>query len=273
MTDASRPRGIPADVPIPGEPEGSARAPGAADKGKGVIHVVHLYPREMSIYGDLGNTRCIAARIRRHGYVPVVHQHHPGAPFPEQAHLLLGGGGQDSGQVRVEKDLERIGDRLRELAADSVPMLMICGMYQLFGNAFITVEGKRLPGLGILDVTTQGNAKRMIGPVVLDTEFGDVVGYENHSGSTTLGAGQAPFGRVRAGFGNNGADGTEGARAGNVVGSYLHGPILPANPALADGLIALAAEHATGRPFEPARQDDAFADEARTCQVRRLVKR
>ncbi|HEY3535434.1 MAG TPA: cobalamin biosynthesis protein CobB [Pedococcus sp.] len=273
MTDASRPRGIPADVPIPGEPEGSARAPGAADKGKGVIHVVHLYPREMSIYGDLGNTRCIAARIRRHGYVPVVHQHHPGAPFPEQAHLLLGGGGQDSGQVRVEKDLERIGDRLRELAADSVPMLMICGMYQLFGNAFITVEGKRLPGLGILDVTTQGNAKRMIGPVVLDTEFGDVVGYENHSGSTTLGAGQAPFGRVRAGFGNNGADGTEGARAGNVVGSYLHGPILPANPALADGLIALAAEHATGRPFEPARQDDAFADEARTRQVRRLVKR
>ena len=85
-------------------------------------------------------------------------------------------------------------------------MLMICGMYQLFGNAFITVEGKRLPGLGILDVTTQGNAKRMIGPVVLSTDFGDVVGYENHSGSTTLGAGQAPFGTVRSGFGNNGTD-------------------------------------------------------------------
>jgi CobQ-like glutamine amidotransferase family enzyme len=159
------------------------------------------------------------------------------------------------------------------MAADGVPMLMICGMYQLFGNAFITVDGKRLPGLGILDVTTQGNAKRMIGPVVLDTEFGDVVGYENHSGSTTLGAGQAAFGRVRSGFGNNGTDGTEGARAGNVVGSYLHGPILPANPALADGLIALAAERATGRPFEPGEQDDGFADEARTRQVRRLIKR
>jgi CobQ-like glutamine amidotransferase family enzyme len=273
MTDATQPRGIPTDVPIPGEPEGSARVPDEEGAGKGVIHVVHLYPREMSIYGDLGNTRCIAARIRRHGYVPVVHQHHPGGDFPAEAHLLLGGGGQDSGQVRVEEDLERIGDRLRSMAADGVPMLMICGMYQLFGNAFITVEGKRLPGLGILDVTTQGNAKRMIGPVVLDTEFGDVVGYENHSGSTTLGAGQAAFGRVRSGFGNNGTDGTEGAHTGNVFGSYLHGPILPANPALADGLIALAAERATGRPFEPGEQDDGFADEARTRQVRRLVKR
>jgi len=273
MTDASRPHGIPTDVPIPGEPEGSARVPDADREGKGVIHVVHLYPREMSIYGDLGNTRCIAARIRRHGYVPVVHQHHPGGEFPARADLLLGGGGQDSGQVRVEDDLARIADRLRGLAADGVPMLMICGMYQLFGNAFITVDGKRLPGLGILDVTTQGNAKRMIGPVVLSTEFGDVVGYENHSGSTTLGAGQSAFGTVRAGMGNNGNDGTEGARTGNVVGSYLHGPILPANPALADALIGYAAEHATGRPFEPAAQDDAIADQARTRQVRRLVKR
>jgi len=273
VTDATRPRGIPADVPVLGEPAGSARVPDGDHAGKGVIHVVHLYPREMSIYGDLGNTRCIAARIRRHGYVPVVHQHHPGADLPAEAHLLLGGGGQDSGQARVEEDLDRIGERLRELAAAGVPMLMICGMYQLFGNAFITIEGTRLPGLGILDVTTQGNAKRMIGPVVLDTAFGDVVGYENHSGSTTLGAGQAAFGRVRSGLGNNGTDGTEGARTANVIGSYLHGPILPANPALADGLIALAAERATGRPFEPGEQDDRFADEARTRQVRRLVKR
>ena len=263
----------PQDVFIPGEPQDSAVVPDAEREGKGAIHLVHLYPREMSIYGDLGNTRALAARIRRHGYSPVVHQHHPGSAFPETVHLVVGGGGQDSGQVRVEADLEQISDRLRGLASDGTPMLMICGMYQLFGNAFITVEGKRLPGLGILDVTTQGNAKRMIGPVVLSTEFGDVVGYENHSGSTTLGDGQAPFGTVRSGFGNNGTDRTEGARTASVIGSYLHGPILPANPALADALIALAAERATGRPFEPAPQDDGFADEARTRQVRRLVKR
>lgn len=260
------------DVAIPGEPEGSARVPGPEHAGKGVINLVHLYPREMSIYGDLGNTRCLAARIRRHGYSPVVHQHHPGGEFPAEPHLLVGGGGQDSGQVRVEADLEHIADRLRELADAGTPMLMICGMYQLFGNAFITVEGTRLPGLGILDVTTQGNAKRMIGPVVLETEFGDVVGYENHSGSTTLGAGQPAFGTVRSGFGNNGTDRTEGARINNVIGSYLHGPILPANPALADALIGLAAERATGRPFEAVTQDDAVADQAQQRQVRRLVR-
>jgi CobQ-like glutamine amidotransferase family enzyme len=188
------------------------------------------------------------------------------------AHLLVGGGGQDSGQARVEDDLALVADRLRSLAADGVPMLMICGMYQLFGNAFITVAGQRLPGLGILDVTTQGNAKRMVGPVVLRTDVGEVVGYENHSGSTTLGAGQSPFGTVLSGIGNNGTDGTEGARSGNVIGSYLHGPVLPANPALADSLIGIAAEQATGRPFEPEAQDDTFADEARTRQVRRLVR-
>jgi CobQ-like glutamine amidotransferase family enzyme len=215
-------------------------------ESKGRVHLVHLYPREMSIYGDLGNTRCLAARLRWHGYEPVVHQHHPGDPWPEEVHLVVGGGGQDSGQVRVQEDLERIADRLRELAAGGVPMLVICGMYQLFGQAFITVDGTRLPGLGILDVTTRGNATRMIGPVVLDTDFGPVVGYENHSGSTVLGEGQQPFGRVRHGRGNNGTDGTEGARTGNVVGSYLHGPVLPANPWLADGLIRIAAERATG---------------------------
>lgn len=241
--------------------------PGA---NKGQVHLVHLYPREMSIYGDLGNTRCLAARLRWHGYQPVVHDHHPGAPWPERADLLVGGGGQDSGQIRVQDDLAANADRLRQLTADGVPMLMICGMYQLFGQAFITVEDTRLPGLGILDVTTRGNAKRMIGPVVLATDWGTVVGYENHSGSTELAPGQQPFGRVRHGVGNNGADGTEGARTRNVVGSYLHGPLLPANPALADHLVAEAARRATGE-FVPGEVDDSLAHEAHRRQVRRLL--
>ncbi len=240
--------------------------------GKGTIHLVHLYPREMSIYGDLGNTRCLAARIRRHGYDAVVHDHHPGMPLPPKAHLFMGGGGQDSGQSRVEEDLAVNGDILRGLAADGVPMLVICGMYQMFGHAFITSEGVELPGLGILDVTTRGQSSRMIGGIVVDTDLGEVVGFENHSGATVLGPGQAPFGRVRAGHGNNGQDGTEGARTNHVIGSYLHGPILPANPRVADALIAAAAEHATGRAFEPGDLDDGLADQARTRQVRRLLK-
>lgn len=254
-------------VALPDDVAAMADVP--ADKGE--VHLVHLYPREMSIYGDLGNTRCLAARLRWHGYTPVVHDHHPGAPWPERADIILGGGGQDSGQVRVTDDLARHADRLRALAADGVPMLMICGMYQLLGEAFITVEGHRLPGLGILDVTTRGNATRMIGPVVLETSFGPVVGYENHSGSTVLGEGQESFGRVRHGQGNNGTDGTEGARTQHVIGSYLHGPILPANPGLADGLLALAARRATG-DWVPGEVDDTLAHRAHQAQVRRLLR-
>ena len=240
---------------------------------KGEIHLVHLYPREMSIYGDLGNTRCLAARIRRHGYACVVHDHHPGMPFPETAHLLVGGGGQDSGQTRVEEDVRLIGPRLRSLAADGAAMLMICGMYQMFGHTFITHEGVEVEGVGILDVTTRGLSRRMIGGVVLDTAFGQVVGFENHSGATVLAPGQEPFGTVAVGHGNDGASGTEGARSGNVIGSYLHGPLLPANPAVADALIAAAVERATGRAFEPEILDDSLATEARTRQIARLLRR
>ncbi|NHA69933.1 type 1 glutamine amidotransferase [Phycicoccus flavus] len=238
---------------------------------KGTVTLVHLYPREMSIYGDLGNTRALASRIRRHGYTAEVVDHHPGGELRADAHLLMGGGGQDSGQARVEADLEAVGPTLKTMAADGVPMLVICGMYQLFGNSFHTVGGQVLPGLGILDVTTRGNDKRMIGPVCLETEFGRVVGYENHSGSTVLGTGQEAFGKVLAGHGNNGEDRTEGARTLHVIGTYLHGPLLPANPMVSDALIAVAAERATGRPFEPEDLDDPLADEARGRQVRRLV--
>ncbi len=121
-------------------------------------------------------------------------------------------------------------------------------------------------------MTTRGNAKRMIGGLVVDTEWGQVVGFENHSGSTMLAPGQAPLGRVLAGNGNNGSDGTEGARTHNVVGCYCTAPALPANPPLADALIAAAAERATGRPFEPGELDDSLADEARTRQIARLLK-
>lgn len=237
---------------------------------KGEIHLVHLYPREMSIYGDLGNTRCLAARLRWHGYTPVVHDHAPGDTWPERADLILGGGGQDSGQVRVTQDLDAQADRLRDLAQAGIPMLMVCGMYQLFGKAFTTLEGTTLPGLGILDVTTQGNDTRMIGPVVLDTEFGKVVGYENHSGSTALGQGQRPFGTVLHGNGNNRTDKVEGARVHNVVATYLHGPVLPSNPTLADGLLAIACRAVTG-DFVPGIIDDSTSREAHGRQVSRLI--
>ena len=155
--------------------------------------------------------------------------------LPDDAHLLVGGGGQDSGQVRVEDDLGRSPTGCGAWPRTATPMLMICGMYQLFGNAFITVEGQApaRPRHPRRDHAGQRQADDRPGRA-RHRAYGDVVGYENHSGSTVLGAGQAPFGTVRAGLGNNGTDGTEGAVTGNVFGSYLHGPILPANPGFAD---------------------------------------
>lgn len=256
------PTGAPAPERIVTEPTGPS---------KGTVVLVHIYPREMSIYGDLGNTRVLQQRLNRHGYTCDLRRHHPGREFPRDAHIVLGGGGQDSGQARVEDDLAVNADLLKGMAADGVPMLMICGMYQLFGNAFVTVEGKRLPGLGIFDLTTTGGADRMIGPVVMDTSYGRVVGYENHSGSTVLSPGQEAFGHVLHGNGNNPEDGTEGAITHQVHGSYLHGPILPANPAFADHLIKTGVERALGRAFEPGDLDDRIAEQARNRQMERLL--
>ena len=129
-------------------------------------------------------------------------------------------------------------------------MLMICGMYQLFGNAFVTVDGTRFAGLGILDVTTHGNPRRMIGPVVATTDFGDLVGYGNHSGATTLGPGQAAFGTIRSGFGNNSEDRTEGAGLATSSAPISTGRS-SGQPRFADGLLSYAVPLATGAAFVP----------------------
>lgn len=227
------------------------------------VHLVQLYPRDMNIYGDWGNTLALKRRLEKYGYAVRLSDHNPGDPFPSDADLLVGGGGQDSGQFRVQEDLQRIAPELRAMAADGVPMLAICGLYQLFGHEFRTGAGETLPGIGILDLTTVGGPRRLIGNIVLESpEFGTVVGYENHSGVTRLGPGQAPLGKVLKGAGNNGEDGTEGARVHHVVGSYLHGSMLPKNPAVADHLIRAAVERRLGA-FDAAPLDDTLAERAR----------
>ncbi|KUG61967.1 glutamine amidotransferase [Kocuria rosea subsp. polaris] len=227
------------------------------------VHLVQLYPRDMNIYGDWGNTLTLKRRLEKYGYAVRLSDHNPGDPFPPDADLLVGGGGQDSGQFRVQEDLQRIAPELRAMAADGVPMLAICGLYQLFGHEFRTGAGETLPGIGILDLTTVGGPTRLIGNIVLESpEFGTVVGYENHSGVTRLGPGQAPLGTVLKGAGNNGEDGTEGARVHHVVGSYLHGSMLPKNPAVADHLIRAAVERRLGA-FDAAPLDDTLAERAR----------
>jgi CobQ-like glutamine amidotransferase family enzyme len=130
---------------------------------------------------------------------------------------------------------------MHRLAGEDTPMLMVCGLYQLFGKFFKTQEGKVIPGIGIFDAETTGGPTRMIGNIILDTKFGEVIGYENHSGQTYLGKETQPFGKVIKGAGNNGQDGHEGAVYRNVYGTYLHGSLLPKNPIFADELIKEAA--------------------------------
>lgn len=226
------------------------------------LRLIHLYPHDMNIYGDWGNVLTLIQRAKWHGYDVTVIGHEPGKQFPREADLLVGGGGQDSGQNAIQNDLLKIGDDIKLLAEKHVPMLVICGLYQLFGHFFQTKEGDRIEGIGLFDIETYGGDKRMIGNIVTSTRFGELIGYENHSGMTILGDNQRPLGTVVKGDGNNGRDKTEGAVYKQVYGSYLHGSLLPKNPLLADHMIEAAAMHHYGS-FEPSIIDDRFADAAR----------
>lgn len=211
------------------------------------LMIVSLYPRDMNIYGDRGNVLALEKRARAHEFDPRIIEVNIGDPWPEQADLVIGGGGQDSGQERVAHDLRERSDTLHALATRGVPMLMVCGLYQLFGHRFVTHTGEELAGIGVLDVHTVGGEERFTGnTIVHSADFGELIGFENHSGSTVLGSGSVPLGAVIQGVGNNPNDQTEGARTGNVLGTYLHGPVLPKNPALTDFLITEASAQRYG---------------------------
>lgn len=233
------------------------------------IRLLQLYPNDMNIYGDWGNTLTLKRRLEWQGYDVELLEHNPGDTFPSDVDLIVGGGGQDSGQARVGKDLIEIGPKLRKLADEGLPMLMVCGLYQQFGKFFRTKDGKTLDGIGLLDIETVGGDERMIGNIVTSSEqFGMVVGYENHSGLTTLGEDVKPLGQVIQGAGNNGKDGSEGARYKNIIGTYLHGSLLPKNPAIADWLIEQAVTRKYGE-FNANVIDDRFAELARDIAASR----
>lgn len=233
------------------------------------INIVHLYPNEMNTYGDRGNIITLMRRAEWHGYEPVLHHHHPGKPFPEKVDLIFGGGGQDSAQSDIQNDVLVIGDKLHQLADSDTPMLMICGMYQLFGHKFITHEKEEIKGIGILDLETHATKKRLIGNLAVSSEgFGILYGFENHSGQTYLGKGQPALGKVIRGNGNNAHDKHEGAIKNNVIGCYLHGPLLPMNPTLADFLIGTAVRNLYG-DFVPKIIDNKFEQLARSAAKNR----
>ena len=231
--------------------------------------LLQLYPRDMNIYGDWGNTLVLKKRLEWYGYHVHLIAYNPGDTFPADVDLIVGGGGQDSGQSKIGDDLLAIGPTLKRLADNGVPMLMICGLYQQFGHFFKTKDGTIIKGIGVLDVETHGGDERLIGNIVTTSEdFGHIIGYENHSGLTTLGPRAAPLGQVLKGAGNNGSDTTEGARYKNVIGTYLHGSLLPKNPRIADWLIKQAATRKY-HEFTPTTIDDSLAAKARDIAATR----
>ncbi len=217
-----------------------------------------LYPDLMNIYGDRGNVSVLAHRTGWRGYRTEVVEIGLGeCPDLERFDILFMGGGQDREQALVFRDFAR--HKAVPLAAAleaGAVMLTVCGGYQAMGHYYRTADGHVIEGLGLLDLHTEAGPDRCIGNVVLDcTELGispeTVVGFENHRGRTRLGEGLRPLGRVLKGFGNNGEDGYEGCRWNNLIGTYLHGSLLPKNPHLADWLIARALERRGITGLEP----------------------
>lgn len=233
------------------------------------LTILHLYPRDMNIYGDWGNVLTLKRRLEWHGYQAKILEYNQGDSFPANVDIVVGGGGQDSGQDTIQADLLSIAPRLQTLADAGTPMLVICGLYQLFGHSFKTHDGHTIKGTGLLDIETHAGPERLIGNITTKSnDFREIIGYENHSGQTFLGKKVTPLGLVQKGAGNNGQDDTEGARYKNVIGTYLHGSLLPKNPLLADFLIEKAVIKKYGE-FTPTVIDDSFAEQARKVALRR----
>jgi lipid II isoglutaminyl synthase (glutamine-hydrolysing) len=215
------------------------------------IRVGHLYPSYLNIYADRGNIAVLARRAAWRGHELEVAAIGMNDPVEPGAHdLFYIGGGQDREQALVARDLAG-KEGLVEAVEGGAAVLAVCGGYQLLGRFYRERSGEELLGIGLLPLHTVAGERRMIGDVLLECELAPgrrrtLAGFENHAGRTILHEGAEPLGRVIAGFGNDGESGFEGCRAGRAIGTYLHGPLLPRNPWLADWLLAEALAHQTG---------------------------
>ena len=212
----------------------------------------------MNIYGDRGNILTLLKRAEWRGYdARLIELGRGTTQNMEDVDVFFFGGGQDREQALVYEDLLEHKQPPLELAVNAgAAVLAVCGGYQLLGHYYQTAEGERFPGIGLIDVRTEAGKKRFIGDVVIDTQIEGItprtlVGFENHSGRTFLGPNAKTLGRVRLGFGNNGSDGGEGYLQGGVLGTYLHGSLLPKNPHLADHLIRTALRRRGGAELSP----------------------
>lgn len=220
------------------------------------LNIYHMYPDILNLYGDIGNVICLKRRCEWRGITPNIINF----SLNDEKHdlskgdIFFIGGGSDRGQSIVYSDFLKYKDSFKEIIEDYGVVLAICGGYQLLGEKYIDNEGKEVPGLGIFNYSTVSEEGRLIGNVVIENKLGltpkTIVGFENHGGRTY--SDYKPLGLIKSGYGNNGKDRKEGIVYKNCIGTYLHGPVLPKNPHLADYLILKALQ----RKYEIERLQD-----------------
>lgn len=245
-----------------------------------IIRIAYLYPELMNIYGDRGNILCFLKRCQWRGIKTEIKKITLNEEIKtNDFDFYFSGGGQDKEQILVSNDLQKKKAVLKKEADRGVPMLLICGSYQLFGHYFKTFEGKKLPGISILDCFTTASKIRKIGNLVAKNTNRklainqSLIGFENHSGNTFLKSNSQtkPLGKVIKGFGNNSKDKTEGAVFKNVIGTYCHGPVLPKNPELADFLIKKALETKYQKDIILKTLDDKLEEKTRQTLLKRFL--
>ena len=239
---------------MPADPAGRR-----AGKASTTVSIALLYPELLGTYGDGGNAAVLAQRLRWRGLPAEVVTVLAGQAVPETCDLYLMGGGEDGPQALAAAQLASSGALAR--AVDSgAAVLAVCAGFQVIGHTFTGPDGEGHPGLGLLDCDTRrGAGPRRVGEILVDAgarDLGELTGYENHAGVTSLGSGAEALGTVVVGRGNDSGDGREGAVSGRVVGTYLHGPVLARNPRLADLLLSWVVG-----PLDPLPVDEAEVEE------------
>lgn len=236
------------------------------------LTIVHLFPELLNLYGDGGNVIALARRLQWRGLPVEVREIGMGDAMDfSQADIVFIGGGADREQMIVKDAMVARKSELSAYVADGGVLLAVCGGYQFLGHSY-AMDDVVVEGLGVIDMETVRGEGRLIGNAVIQSDICDapIVGFENHGGRTTLGSDAKPLGRVLGKtFGNNGEDGFEGVHQGNLIGTYLHGPLLPKNPQVADYLIARAFDR-RGDALELAPLDDAIELEANRVMAERL---
>lgn len=234
------------------------------------LNIGYLYGDLMNIYGDTGNIIALKKRALWRGIEVKIKQISIEDRLKKgDVDIFFFGGGQDQQQEVVALDLKTKAKIIKSEVERGVPLLSICGGYQLLGEYYKPHKGSKLPGISLFPAYTLASFDRMIGNIVIESMFGSLVGFENHSGKTYLKKEAVPFGMVNKGFGNNGADKTEGCLYRNAIGCYMHGSLLPKNPKLADWLLkkALAVKYSREIELEPL--DDSLELQAHLTAIRR----